>query len=656
MVKSRQRSRRKDPEQEAIVQVKDEINERMSKLIELLKDVKSGMNGGPAPEVGVPEKINLTQPLPDSVPTAGSAAVQELSAISQGISQVNQMQDAYAAKREQRLADRSNQMKELQNQVAEAAVEEEFRKVASNALTRTWAHIIAPFGSEQGRWERLSLLRSLARLDDNLTKVEDQVLSGDPAILDALHIAKQLYIDSKTSFFDTFRKQLNSMVSSTVDEVKKLKDEVKEAQDNGLFDFTQEPLRDGSKTPGISKAPSSKPSVLEKATQAVSAAENAVQDVQTRADQVEQKNQELASTPVQFPDSIPDSSIKLDKTKSQPQVDKPDVVELSKPVSEPSVSEPSVSEPGELLEEPSELHEDVLNPPPDVPAVDPSGISKAVRLFIWKNSHDMYATAHGELSQLSNIPEPWKSRLANIWQSITVSLQAIRTKPPIDKMITAYMHFIKGIGDLGANIYVLNTELKASELKPDFVFGSNINDQQLESQAVQFARSHWNELQSMIPQEGLVSEGGDITRWLKRIKTHLSLGSDKNLRLIVAKDIRNSRERLQVMLNNLENKNINFRALIAQSDAFYDSFIDMYDKLSDLAESYNSRMMIEKSKRKYDKGRMRYDIIRETDIRSIRNIRDLLKQDKQSIAQLESLENQFSEIQRELEKAKEQHG
>lgn len=681
MVKARQRAPRKDPDQEAIVQVKDEINERMSKLIELLKDVKKGMNGGPAPEVGVPEKVNLTQPLPDSVTSAGNAAAQELSAITQGIAQVNQMQDEYAAKREQRLQERSKQMQELQQQVAEAAVEEEIRKIASNSLTRAWAHIVAPFSSEQGKMERLSLLRSLARLDDNLTKVEDQVLSGDPSILNALHVAKQLYLDAKTTFFDNFRKQLNGMVSSTSSEFKKLKDEVEEAKKKGLFDFVNEPLADGPvRMPGKPEIPAPPPvkrepkvDVVAKVDKAISDAETATQEVQARTEQVKTQEADLTTGPVQapnIPDDIPDgippapSPVVIPPPPVQPSIRQVPEFDFEDDESTQSFDfKEDESAPGEAKpesQEPEQLHEEVLNPPEDVPAVNHAEIINAVKNFIRNNAHNMYSIARTEFYQLPNfkdLPEPWAERFRSIWQSMTVPLQAIRTNLSVDKMITAYMHMIKGLGDFGANLYVLKTELKAAELKPDFVFGSTINEDQLQSQAMQFARTNWIELQKLIPNEGLVSEGSDkLTRWLKRIKTHLSFGPDKNLRLIVAKEIRDTRDRLQVMLNNLENRNINFRALIAQSDNFYDSFINMYDKLADLAESYNSRMMIEKSKRKYDKGRMRYDLIRETDIRHIRNIRDLLRQDKQSIVQLEDLENKFSELQSELEKARSQNG
>lgn len=702
MVKSRQRSRRKDPDQEAILQVKDQINERMSKLIELLKDVKSGMNGGPAPEVGVPEKVSLTQPLPDSVPSAGNAAVQELSAISQGISQVKQMQDSYAEKREQRLAERSKQMKDLQQQVVEAAVEEELKKTASNTLTRAWAHIVAPFGSEQGRWERLSLLRSLARIDNNLTDIENEVLSSDPSILNALHLAKQLYIDEKSSFFDMFRKQLNTMIESTANELSKVKDEAvsdffgKSPLKNGPVQMRDETAgatgttrakgtnesthgatgATGPDTAGATGAtgdtgagsgvidtdlqgttgtiePPIPKNILNKLDKAINTAEIAAKNSQIVAETVQNQERELSDKPVQMPISSKTKSKEEPLISSEVEIDKPEVSKPEDEKIESLIEQPESSEPMQVTDE--ELFEDVLDPPPESPAFDPAEIRKVVRSFMWKNSHDMYSEAYSELSKFQIIPEPWKSRLNNIWQNITISLQAIRTKPNIDKMMTAYMHLIKGIGDLNANIYVLGNELKAAELKPDFTFGSTINDQQLNSQALQFVQSNWNELQSIIPQQGLISEGSDkFTRWLKRIKTHLSWGSDKNLRLLTAKNIRESRDKLQVMLNTLEERNINFRLLIAQSNDFYESFIGVYDMLADLAESYNSRMMIEKSKQKYEKGRMKYDVIRGIDIRGIRNIANTLRNDKESIKSLENLELSYSEIGQEIEKLKAQ--
>jgi hypothetical protein len=626
MVKARQRSRRKDPDQEAIVQVKDEINDRMSKLISLLKEVKKGLNGGPAPTIGISEKINLTQPLPDSVSSAGDAALQELSAIIQGIHRADQMQDTYSNNREQRLIERSKKMEDLKQQTIEAAIEEELMKVASNSLTRTWAHIIAPFSFEKGRWERLSLLRSLARIDNSLKEIEDQVLSDDPAILNALHIAKQLYLDAKSTFFDVFRKQLTEMVGTAKDELKKLEKEVKDK--DLLRDYPIEPLRDDPvQMPGM-EAP--KPvDVLEKVESAVHDAEKAVQDIHEKNIVIEKQLKELTNKPIQIP-NIPDS-------------------EPPEKIIEPSEKIP---ERNESVIQDELVSEDIANPPEE-PGVDIEALRKAMRSFIWKKSHMMYQNIQGEPMKYSDAPELWLGRLHNIWSEINKSFQVIRSKPMGDnKWISSYLDFVKAIGDWTSNTYILQNEIRASELKSDFTFGSTINEENIKNQVRQYVQSYWDELQEFIPlQESLISEGSDrFTRWLKRIKTHMSWGRDKNLRLLTASKIRETRKGLQAMLNNLEKRNINFRLLITESDAFYNSFIDMYNGLADLAESYNSRVMMDKSKRKYKNDRIKLDTIREYDIRSLRNIVSVMSSDRTSIHYLDSLESQFSEIQTELER------
>src|SRR5690606_4722491 len=213
--KARQRAPRKDQSQESILQMKDEINARTSRLIELLKKTKSGLNGGPAPDIGV-EKYKLTDPMPSEVAQSGRVAIQELNSILEGIQRADQMQDDYAAERVQRLYERTQKMQEIQQDVeVKAALDLLIRKEASNKLTRLWANIVAPFGSEKGKAERLSLLNALGRVDNNLQEVEDKVLSNDPSILDAIHLSKNLYADAKATFFSPFRANLKEMLETS---------------------------------------------------------------------------------------------------------------------------------------------------------------------------------------------------------------------------------------------------------------------------------------------------------------------------------------------------------------------------------------------------------------------------------------------------------
>lgn len=667
MVKARQRSRRKDPEQEAIVQLKDEINERMSKLIELEKEVKKGLNGGPAPEVGVPEKVNLTQPLPDSVPSAADALLQELSAITNGIHRADQMQDAYSAGRSQKMMDRaremeqrSKQMEELQQEAVEAAVQAEMRKNASNPLTRAWSHIVAPFGSEKGKWERLSMLRSLARINHTLKEVEDQILSGDPSILNALHAVNQLYLDAKSTFFDQFRNQLSEMIQSTSSEFIALNEEVKGLRTqqgiDGLVGQDAEPLSTGPTQMPDLKAPqprpvhkADKPKVdkpdAEIIDKLVRDSEGAVEEAEKASQNLTGDTETLEKEPVKVP-SIPSGTFD-DIVKTDPGFD--DVV---KPESEKPESEKPESEKPESVEE---FVQEPVEPEPEQPDVDVGALRKAMRTFIMNKTLNLYQNVSSEARVVSEAPEPWFSRLRNIWVEIGNALQVIRSIPRGDRAwVDAYLSFVNAVGDWTSNVYAYQSELKASELKPDFEFGVTINDDAFKKQTDHFLQTHWEELYPMLPpNDGLISEGSDrFTRWLKRMRTHLSWGPDKNLRLLAAQKAREARRGLQAMMNTLEKRHINFRTLISESDAFYDAFIGLYDKLADLGKAYNSRMMIEKSKNKYKKERMKFDIIRETDIREARNIRDALTRDRQSIKSLDDLESKFSDISSQLEKLK----
>ena len=221
--KARARAPRKDPVQEQIVSSKDSLNERMSKLIEILKEFKRGWNGGPAPKIGLPDKINLTSPLPAEVVSAGQASLQELASILEGVRQVDSMQDNYANSKAEARAKR-------QQETRQAALEAELYKFASNPLTRTWARIVAPFSSEKGRWERIELLKSLARMNRSVKEIDEKVLGGEP--LDALHLAKQLYMDAKSSFFKSMKKNLDETLQVATEEAEKLKHKAESVEVN----------------------------------------------------------------------------------------------------------------------------------------------------------------------------------------------------------------------------------------------------------------------------------------------------------------------------------------------------------------------------------------------------------------------------------------
>ncbi len=619
--KSRQRSQRKDPTQEAIVRSKDEINERTSRLIRLLIELKRGWNGNPAPEVGVTNKYKLTDPIPDQVINTGDTVLKELSSIIQELHHIDEMQDNYSAARNQRISERMKQIEQLQQQAAMQAV---LRKKASNRLTRTWAHIVAPFQTEQGKWERLRLLRALARVDNNLRDVEEAILTGDPGILDSLYIAKQLYLDSKGSFFEAFRNSLTSMLKSTGVELSKLNAEIKEEsekqkvreQEKAIKE--QEPLTSG-------KGPS----------------------IPTHKKETKKTTGEFLNLEKQLDKIISKLDHRVQERNKEHKKEESDLGVPSEPLVPESQVMPQRSEPIPEI--------------PEIPVVeqvvpsDPKEKQLALRQFILGKRDEMYngVVQHLNDEKYKNAPEYWTERLNRQWESINNAAQQIPISKGERQWVINYLVFIKAIGDFQASVYTFDNELRAAQSKPDFQFGTTIDESQLENQARNFVNIYREDLSKFAnSDEQLIAQGGHLSRWVKRMLTELSWKRDKHLRLQAAHYARNSRSGLQVMLDNLEKKNINFRQLINQSDVFYDSFIQMYDKLADLAESYNSRMRVEKSERKIKKEKMRYDLIPVTDINAIRTIRNKLMSDRQDIQNLDSLETEVSNLQDALDKIK----
>jgi hypothetical protein len=219
--------------------------------------------------------------------------------------------------------------------------------------------------------------------------------------------------------------------------------------------------------------------------------------------------------------------------------------------------------------------------------------------------------------------------------------------------------FLKAVGDIRATVHQTQTELDAKDRKPDFEFGVTLDEAQLENHARAFVKQYQQDLEKFIEDNyssGLVSQAAHnpISRWWKRMQTHLGWSRDKSIRLMVDRHIRNARKNLQSMLDNLEKRHINFRSLIRDSEAFYESFIQVYDKLANLAEAYNSRMRIEKSDQKQQQGKMMYEIIPNSDIYALRKIADSLQKDNANIEWLNKLESSISEMQSTINEAKAQ--
>ena len=93
------RKRREDPSQESIVSKKDELNMRVKQLIALWIETKRGWNGRPAPAIGINEKGNIKNPLPEEVTQAAKAIDMKTDEILNLLRSVTDEQRQYSAKR-----------------------------------------------------------------------------------------------------------------------------------------------------------------------------------------------------------------------------------------------------------------------------------------------------------------------------------------------------------------------------------------------------------------------------------------------------------------------------------------------------------------------------------------------------------------------------
>ena len=661
VAKGKQRSPRRDREQEAIVSLKDDMNERMSSILgrmtelrKLLKQVKSGWNGGPAPDIGMGEKVNLTDPLPDMVAATGQASLQqmveltkELNTIIQELRQVDSMQDNYAAARTQRVTERAKQMQQIEQQ---AAVREEFIKIASNPLTRVWAHIVAPFSSEKGKRKRLGYLRALARIDRNLKLVQDHVLSGDPAILNAIETANELYLDAETSFFEDFRRNLSEMSTAGIAEINNLKinSEVPEGEKGSLTTNVQMPGTSGGTDPKGENASKKTPTPSAGFSQT---SKPIVPKVPPLVPKVQMPIGVPTATP--GPTVDPGSKVPIEKPPAETITEQPPTVPEQVPPSTPVVQPTSP-----VVEQPTQ--------PPDHD--DKASVSLKTFMFEnytelkdsvlenWSNVNDLYAE--------DELPEIWKDILLDKFTNIRKSYAFLTSLGnligtdkgvSIDRLYKAYVYAIQCLIEFLVYYNQFLIEQKAAEVKGSFTFGSTIDDDKIQEAIKNTLDPYIRNINTFMKianfsQDGIIAYGGNgITRWFNRMKTHLSSKRDANVRLYADRSITRAREGLQKLMDNLEQRNINFRSLIQQSEAFYNAMIDLYDKLNKLGMMYNSRMRIEKSNLRVKKDRMPYDFIPVSDVNQMRNIKNALERDKEKINTLKQIEDTVIAYQEKIQ-------
>ena len=714
--KGKQRSQRKEPEQEALVQLKDQSNERMSKLISLYKAVIKGINGGPSPGVGVDEKFNLTAPMPDSVPAAAQQAAQEAASLADFVRQIDQAQDNYSAgkteKMQRRLQQMQTRMQEtqaLQEQVqqdqVQAAVEEALHKEASNQLTRLWSHLTPFSWGEKGRGHRLAMLRSLARVDSNLKDVENAVLGGDPKILNAVNLAKQLWDDVDVTFFKEFGNQLASMTSVAENEVKRIGKEL-QAMQKQLEDLTKMSKKDNGQQNEVKTGPTQIPkgnkpaappatSETEKGTDGTTPPSGDVSPEKTEEKSVTSltpaevkklveealKTQEEAikrlrddhermKAPAR---TTPDKgeptgeALKVETPKGEIAKDETDPdaslkEQTGEPTSETPKQETGKEEAPPEAEAPKpKRRRRVVQPrqpaaPAPEPPKDPVQILREYAGHIWANATQMYRDIGLQAAKAQNAPDVWADRIYGQWDDVKQNIQALQQSETKVQWTVNYLKFLKAVGDVKVSVDSMEAEMKEMANNPELQPGSTINDQRLESLARIFVATHQAQLRSVarLYNDRIVRYAhNQLSRFVQRMLQHVSGGRDKAVRLRVDEALRTSRQSLQDMLNILEKKNINFRALITASGAFLGSITEVYDMLSRLGSMYNSRMRIEKSDRRIRKDRMPYDLIPNTDINDLKRIKDRLAQLNDLATRLDEAEGVQFDLQQKFDVAAE---
>jgi len=626
MIEVYARQERKNPQQKAIVNSKDLINRRTSKLITLLIALKKGWNGGPSPDLGV-DKFNLTQPIPDVIPTTGDSAVQELSDIIQTLRQIKALQDNYSVSRTQR-ADKLKQVQEQAptpvvpsndnaQQVAAAAVVDEFLKTASNPLTRIWTYITAynPFVSEKNRGQRLYLLKSLARIDKNLRDIEDNVLTmGESSLLDSIYIAKQLYSDAKSSFFGEFRKNIEEMLVSTNNQLETLKEELKKKPEKvkPLIYSTQRKV------------------ILE-----------GIDDAQSVI------NEPLPEAVPKTKDDKPPLSDKPIKLPSEEDLKK----ELSKEPSPEVAAEPEKASTPSRRVSPGRTRRKRKIPVAPVPEAPKSEFIdsdfeqaqyenryREIAKYLYGNVDALIRESHDVI--LSNLAEPWGSRVKQEYRTAyklgELMVSKIRNGEDYE---FDYLEFLKSVGA------IKSIEYMASVQPPDV---TTINEGDVNSQADNFAKAEFSKYRDITTAK-ISQASTSASRFIKRMITHIIPRRDRNLRLMISRNIRQARNGLQGMMDTLEDRHLNFRRLSATSELFYDSLINCYEALADLADMYNSSMRIEKAYRKQKHDRMPYDLIPTLDINALRMMQRYLETDRMGIQKLHELEGSITETSNTLE-------
>ena len=176
------RTTRKDHDQESLVSKKDEINQRTSKIIELLIETKKSWNGKPAPGIGVSENHSLKEPLPPQTISTMDQVVQMVQEVDSKLKDIDKQQSGY-----------QSSLQEKEHTDSKSGLD--LSALGSNIGTRFISHIKAPFQfGDTDKWVRLKLLRSSSKMEKHIEDIQSYILSSDStSIPNVIYKAKDMF-------------------------------------------------------------------------------------------------------------------------------------------------------------------------------------------------------------------------------------------------------------------------------------------------------------------------------------------------------------------------------------------------------------------------------------------------------------------------------
>jgi hypothetical protein len=645
-------SRLKDPVQKEIVSEKDDINERTSRLIDFIKELKKGWNGNQAPGVGVDEKYKLVEPMPDQLLNSGQMALQEFSKILEALKEINQKQDNYAVERQQRLEQRMQQP-------VQASVTDYLIKEASNPLSRLWSHIKAPFSFvEKNRWERLRLLRALAKISKDLEDLNDKVLAGDKSIEEAVYKAKQLYSESKSAFFEDFEKNLKQSIENIENETEK---KFPETFDGQVVPGT--PKEEKPTSPVVKPKKEKRPKVQFQFAPTVNVEPiiPTIEEVEQVLTTPEQATPTIVSDPLVVLDkpSTPAELIKTPNSEKETQESEPNL-EISSTVPEVSstiVTDEHATPIGtteEFIEDKVpesipiplvKIKETPKKEPPvtkiEEPKLSTKEQSNLFKSFISSSIKEILSYVNkANLTIGVESGEP-RTIMDSLLGSIENKYKELKTAKRIGYQYKVFVSFIEDCGKSMAFAKQIALYNNVSEINQE-EFSKDVQD--VIGKYVTPATAAYEKLTSI---NKIAAD--PLTMGVRRLLTNILPSRDKNIRLKIDSEIKNAQNALQKMMDVLEQRDLNYSTLISYSEDFYNSFTEVFDKLADLADNYNAQLKIDKSK-----GKKVSNIISQVEISYLRRIKAILQGYKDNIGTLKDLEGKLADKYLEISKKKEQ--